>query len=234
VGTFAGFVLATLVMLGVGTSSALLWASLPIAVFLAAYAPAAISFAAGQAMFALMVVMLFNLMVPAGWEVGVVRVEAVVTGAVVALVAALIIWPKGASAALRAEIASHTRAARRLVEASFGALIGKVDPAQVDAARAATLQTRHRVDEALAAYVGERSAKHVPLAVWGLIARVPILMRLAADAGIAMQRANYTGIESGDPTLHYEQALVVVGASFSDMADRLDTPATSPTQRWRR
>jgi len=125
---------------------------------------------------------------------------------------------------LRVEIASHTRAARRLVEASFGALIGKVDPAQVDAARAATLQTRHRVDEALAAYVGERSAKHVPLAVWGLIARVPILMRLAADAGIAMQRANYTGIESGDPTLHYEQALVVVGASFSDMADRLDAP----------
>ena len=60
-----------------GNSHGGLWLALPLLVFLAAYAPGAISFAAGQAMFALMVVVLFNIMVPEGWEVGVVRLEAV-------------------------------------------------------------------------------------------------------------------------------------------------------------
>ena len=112
VGTLAGFVLATAAITVLGPHPLLLWLSLPLAVFLAAYAPAAISFGAGQAMFALLVVELFNLMVPAGWEVGVVRLEAVAVGAVVALVASLIMWPKGAAAALRAEVAAHVRAGR--------------------------------------------------------------------------------------------------------------------------
>ena len=85
VGTFVGFLLATVVILLLGPHPALLWISLPVAVFLAGYAPSAISFGAGQAMFVVLVVELFNLMAPGGWEVGVARVEAVAVGALVAL-----------------------------------------------------------------------------------------------------------------------------------------------------
>src|SRR4029453_11162475 len=107
IGTFAGFLLATAAITLLGAHPLWLWMSLPIAVFLSGYAPTAISFGAGQAMFALLVVELFNLMMPEGWEVGAVRLEAVAVGAVVALVASLIMWPKGASVALRDEVAAH-------------------------------------------------------------------------------------------------------------------------------
>jgi hypothetical protein len=39
-----------------------------------------ISFAAGQAAFTLVLVILFNIIAPAGWEIGLVRVEDVALG----------------------------------------------------------------------------------------------------------------------------------------------------------
>jgi uncharacterized membrane protein YccC len=93
-GNLAGVLLATVATLAIGAHAPLMWAVLPLAVFLAAYAPAAISLAAGQTMFALLVVLLFNLMVPEGWHTGAVRLEAVMAGALAALVASLIMWPR--------------------------------------------------------------------------------------------------------------------------------------------
>jgi len=228
IGTLAGFVLASAAIAVLGPHPLWLWLSLPIAVFLAGYAPTAISFGAGQAMFALLVVELFNLMVPEGWEVGVVRLEAVAVGAAVALVASLIMWPKGASAALRGEVAAHIRAGRHLVEAVFNALIGRADAAQVEAARGATLDARHRADEAFAAYIGERGEKRVPLDVWGWLVRVPIVMRVAADAAIAMQRTGYHGVETGDAARLFNEAVTTVSASYRELADRLEDPQRAP------
>ena len=228
VGTLAGFVLATAAITVLGPHPLWLWISLPIAVFLSGYAPAAISFGAGQAMFALLVVELFNLMVPEGWEVGAVRLEAVAVGAVVALVTSLIMWPKGASAALRGEVAAHVRAGRRVVEAAFNALIGRADAEQVDAARNAALDARHRADEAFAAYIGERGAKHVPLDTVGWLVRLPIVMRVAADAVIAMQRTGYHGVETGDAARLFNEAVTAVCASYGELADRLEQAQRAP------
>ena len=224
VGTFAGFVLATIAILLLGPHPWLLWITLPIAVFLAAYAPYAISFGAGQAMFALLVVELFNLMAPDGWRVGAARVEAVTVGALVALAASLIMWPKGASAALRAELAAHVRAARTLVERALEALVGRAEPSSVDAARDETLAARRRADEAFAAFIGERGAKRVPLEVWGWLARMPVVMRGAADAAMAMQRSGFVAVDRGDATRRFDEALRAVGAAYGEMAERLDDP----------
>jgi uncharacterized membrane protein YccC len=46
-GTAIGIVFGALLVLAIGTHSAVLWAVLPVAILLAAYAPRAISFAAG-------------------------------------------------------------------------------------------------------------------------------------------------------------------------------------------
>jgi hypothetical protein len=224
-GTLVGFLLATLTMWLLGAHPLWLWLSLPLAVFLSGYAPAAISFGAGQAMFALLVVELFNLISPAGWEVGAVRLEAVAVGATVALVTSLIMWPKGASAALRDEVATATRASLRFVKAALEALVRTVEPAHVDAARLDALAMRRRSDEAMAAYVGERGTKRVPLPVWGWLVRVPIVMRAAADAAVAMERSGFHGIEQGEAARQFCEALALVCAAYDDLADRMEDPA---------
>ena len=74
-GTAAGIVVGALLVVAIGTHHVVLWAVLPIAVLLAAYAPRAISFAAGQAGFTITLLVLFNIIQPVGWQVGLVRVE---------------------------------------------------------------------------------------------------------------------------------------------------------------
>jgi len=224
VGTFAGFVLATMTILVLGPHPALLWLTLPFAVFLAAYAPSAISFGAGQAMFALLVVELFNLITPEGWEVGVARVEAVFVGALVAFAASLIMWPKGAGAALCVEIGAHVRAGTRLVQSALAMIIGRADPRTVEAYHAEATAVRHRADEAFAAFIGERGAKRVPLEEWAWLARVPLVMRGAGEAAIAMQRAGLVVSDAGAAGEAFEATLQTLVAAYAELADRLADP----------
>jgi len=72
-GTAAGIVIGAGLVIAIGTDQGVLWAVLPLALLLAAYAPRAISFAVGQAGFTVFVVVLFNLLAPVGWRVGLVR-----------------------------------------------------------------------------------------------------------------------------------------------------------------
>ena len=59
-GTAAGFVVAAGLLAVIGTNTTLLWFLLPPAILLAGLAPAAVSFAAGQAAFTLVLVILFT------------------------------------------------------------------------------------------------------------------------------------------------------------------------------
>ncbi len=93
-------------MIGIGTHEAVLWGVLPVAVLLAAYAPRAISFAAGQAGFTVVLFVLFNIIQPVGWSVGLVRVEDVAIGFAISLVVGLLFWPRGAAALLRNDLAA--------------------------------------------------------------------------------------------------------------------------------
>ncbi len=104
----------------VPTGSAVLWAILPFAVLLAAYAPRVATFAAGQAGFTLLLVILFNLLRPIGWTVGVVRVEDVAIGFAISLALGLLFWPRGAAALLRTSLQSAYGAAGELLRAPRG------------------------------------------------------------------------------------------------------------------
>ena len=59
-----------------------------------------ISFAAGQAGFTVVVIILFNIIEPTGWKVGLTRIEDVAIGCAVSIVVGLLFWPRGATAAL--------------------------------------------------------------------------------------------------------------------------------------
>ena len=99
-GTAAGFIVGAILVTLIGTNTTVLWVLLPIAVLLAGLAPATVSFAAGQAAFTLTLLILFNILAPAGWKIGLVRIEDVALGCAVSLVVGLLFWPRGAAAAL--------------------------------------------------------------------------------------------------------------------------------------
>ena len=99
-GTAVGFVVGAAIMIGVGGHTVALWALLPVAVLVSGVAPSMISFAAGQAAFTLVVIILFNIIQPVGWRVGLTRIEDVAIGCGVSIVVGLLFWPRGAMAAL--------------------------------------------------------------------------------------------------------------------------------------
>ena len=113
-GTVVGFAIGAAIVSVLGTSHALLWTLFPVVVLVAGAAPAVISFAAGQAAFTVFSIILFNIIVPAGWRVGVLRIEDVAIGCVASLVAGVLFWPRGAGALLRREPRRLVRPQRRL------------------------------------------------------------------------------------------------------------------------
>jgi uncharacterized membrane protein YccC len=194
-GTVAGFVIGAIALAFIGTNTVLLWALLPVSILLAGIAPAVISFAAGQAAFTVVLVVLFNLIQPLGWRVGLYRVEDVAIGCAVSLVVGLLFWPRGAAAALRQAIAeAYQESARYLASAVEFAVAccdasGPWRPAPDEEALQAAAASR-RLDDTFRGFLAERGAKPVPLAdVTALLSGV-VGLRLAADAVLELWRGD--------------------------------------------
>ena len=109
-GNVAGVIIGGALILGIGSSNTVLWFLFPLAVLLAGLAPAVISFAAGQAAFTITLVILYNIIAPAGWKVGLIRIEDVAIGCAVSLVVGVLFWPRGAGLGVRP---GHGRGIRR-------------------------------------------------------------------------------------------------------------------------
>jgi uncharacterized membrane protein YccC len=160
-GTAVGIVVGALLVVGIGTNEPVLWSILPVAVLLAAYAPRAISFAAGQAGFTVVLFILFNLIQPVGWTVGLVRVEDVAIGFAISLGVGLLFWPHGAAARLRKDLAAaYARSADCVVATARLMIDGTFSEEAVGASRAADAAV-HRLDDAFRQYLAERSATAV-------------------------------------------------------------------------
>jgi uncharacterized membrane protein YccC len=167
VGTAVGFVIGGVLLLGIGTGSVALWTALPLAVLVAAYAPGALPFTAGQAAFTVVVSVLFNLLQPAGWQIGVVRIEDVAIGCAVSLVAGLLFWPRGAGSLVADDLADALRTAGAYLTDAAGwalGLRGSVPPAT------AAINASARLDDALRGFLAEQGAKRVPKEdLWRLV-----------------------------------------------------------------
>jgi hypothetical protein len=194
-GTVAGFIIGGALLVGIGTNTTLLWFLLPLAVFLAGVAPAVISFAGGQAAFTLVLVILFNIIQPTGWRVGLVRVEDVAIGVGVSLVVGVLFWPRGAAPALRQALAEAYADGAGYLASTVRSGMSRADPSTPaspalagDAARAAAAS--RRLDDAFRTYLAERGAKRFPLAdVTGLVTGV-VGLRLEADAILDLWRGD--------------------------------------------
>ena len=181
VGTVVGFVVGGAILIGIGTNTVVLWVLLPIAVLAAGFAPAAISFLAGQAAFTVVVVMLFNIIHPAGWRVGLIRVEDVAIGCLVSLVVGLVFWPRGAATALGVALSAAYRSSSHYLSRAIDAnLTGRGGAATAE--KAAALADFGRLDDAFRQFLAERGAKHVPLAEASSLVTGTVALRLSADA----------------------------------------------------
>ncbi len=196
-GTLAGIVVGGLIVVAVGGDRGVLWAVLPFAVLLAAYAPQTISFAAGQAAFTIVVLVLFNLIHPAGWRVGLVRVEDVTIGAGVSLLVGLLLWPRGATAILRSTIGAAYASAAHYLDATITALLGDSEQAHSSLAAREAFDTAQLLDTAMRDYLANRGSGRSRINDLTLLAtgasRVRRVARLLQDAHSFMRLAPVDG-----------------------------------------
>jgi len=152
-GTVVGFVVGAALILAIGTGTTALWVALPIAVLVASYAPGTAPFAVGQAAFTITVVVLFNLLAPAGWRVGLLRIEDVAIGCAVSLVVGVLFWPRGAAAVVGDDLSDAFRRGGAYLTQAVDWALGVRTRAPDTAVAAVTAGIR--LDEALRGYLAE-------------------------------------------------------------------------------
>ncbi len=230
-GTVVGFAIGGMAVALIGTNHAVLWTVLPFAVLAAAAATPVISFVAGQVAFTVFVIILFNIIAPAGWQIGVVRVEDVVLGCAASLIAGLL-WPRGAGAALGAAYAEAYDTAAVFLRQVADQVAGRRSSVDADATAHAAGQ---RLDEALRQYLADRGAKQVPFAGVAALANGATRLRLAGVAIEELERRAPAGqiVAPGDPQLDNAAAIFVgrtqqVADWYTRLAAALGESAAAP------
>lgn len=186
IGTVEGIIIGSVIIALLGTHETVFWILLPFAICFTGFAPSAISFAAGQAAFTMTILIIFNIVEPDGWKLGVIRVEDVALGCAVSLVLGVLLWPRGATGVLRRSIADGVDAGATYLEATVTYGLSRCDPEQPEAvnpqkARDAAQAAARRLDDAFREYLSERGAKSVSLADVSVLIAGVTAIRTTAD-----------------------------------------------------
>lgn len=181
-GTVVGIVIGGATIFAIGTDTAVLWAILPVTLMVAAYAPRAVSFAAGQAAFTVAVLTLFDLIQPSGWQTGLIRVEDIAIGGAISLGLGFLFWPRGAAGVLRDSVASAYARTADYLARSVETMNRRDDEdglqRSAEDARGACL----RLDDAFRQYLAERSTSRLDLDSLGSLIAGAVRVRRVADA----------------------------------------------------
>jgi uncharacterized membrane protein YccC len=222
VGTLAGFAIGAAFTATAGRQPAVLWAALPVVVFFAAYASNAIGFLVGQAAFTVMVIILFNLITPVGWRLGLVRIEDVALGAGISVVVGLLLWPRGARRELSRSVASFYRAVAAFLESSFSRVLEGTPDQEARRERLTAVLARDRAQEALEQFLNERAAKRIDPETAALLVSSGAHAMVVGDILNVFADMGYEG--AGCPRA--EEALRAQTqaslAALKGLADRLD------------
>ncbi len=209
VGTTVGIVLGGLLISAIGTDVTISWILLPLAIILAGLAPAAISFAAGQAAFTITLLILFTIIEPTGWQTGLVRIEDVAIGGAVSLAVGILFWPRGAAPAMRRAVADALTDSAHYLRSAVDYGVSRCDecvpatpPPTGEAQRAAA--SARRMDDAFRSYLAERGSKRVTLADVSALVTAVAVIRLTAEAILDLWEQDSA---SGDRTAARRQVL---------------------------
>jgi uncharacterized membrane protein YccC len=206
-----------------GNHPLVMWTTLPFVVFLAAYAATTVGFVISQAAFTINLIVVFNLISPAGWQVGLVRIEDVAIGAAISVVVGLLFWPRGARRELGHGMATFYRAVGTYLEHAFDRVLGYEDAVVgVDPVRGLTIQARDRATEAFEAFLNEKTPSPLDAQTAGFLLSAGNQAILAADLlEVVSGRMGYqaSGCPDGARTVH-EQVRILL-AAFLRLADQL-------------
>ena len=222
IGNVIGVVIGGVFAILAGNHPLVMWAALPIAIFIAAYAATAVGFAASQAAFTINLIVIFNLISPAGWQVGLVRIEDLAVGAAISVVVGLLLWPRGARRELARSVAGFYRAVTAYLDRAFDRVLGFSAPAGPDPARRSVIQAAERAGEAFDAFLNERSAPSLDAQTAGFLLAAGNHAILAGDLlDIISTRLGYqaNGCPDGARALRAQVRVLLSG--FSRLADRL-------------
>jgi uncharacterized membrane protein YccC len=221
-----------------GNDLAVMWIAFPISVFLAAYAATTIGFMLSQAAFTINLIIVFNLISPAGWQVGLVRIEDLLVGALISLLVGLLLWPHGARRELARAVGSVYRSLVAYLGLGFDRVLGFVPAAEFEPALAAdpirkdVVRARDRADAAFDTFITEKGDRSFDQETAAFLLSSANHAILAGDlleviAGMGYQAGSCA---DGARDVH-EQVRVLLGA-YRGLADRLDLlPASKPGAR---
>ncbi len=231
-GNAIGVVLGGLFAVIAGSQPAVMWIAFPLTVFVAAYAATTIGFMLSQAAFTVNLIIVFNLISPAGWQVGLVRIEDLMVGAFISLLVGVLLWPHGARRELARALGSVYRSLVAYLGQGFDRVLGVEPVGAPDLARKVVVRARDRADAAFDTFLTERgdgafdretaafllsSANHAILA--GDL--LEVIAGMGYQAGSCAGGARDVG----------EQVHALLGA-YLRLADRLDlSPAAGPDSR---
>jgi len=164
-GTAIGFAVALPLLLVIGTRGDLYLYVLPI-VTVGGLLAGSINVVWGQAGFTVLVSVLFNLVEPIGWEIGIVRIQDVAIGAAAGVVIGLAAWPRGATGQLAESLADAITVNGNLVAATIERRLRPVSPERLSRLRSRARAKTLRADGVLAVFLTERPKSSEEVAIW--------------------------------------------------------------------
>jgi uncharacterized membrane protein YccC len=227
VGTTIGIVLGGALVFAIGTNETVLWIVLPPAILLAAYAPRAISFAAGQAGFTVALLILFNLIEPSGWEVGLVRVEDVAIGFAISLAVGLLFWPRGAAAMLRSRLDDAYQAGSQYLATSARRLLDAGPAESLAETRDEAVARERLLDAAVRQFLSEHAAPAAPMDDGATLVEGAVRLRVTGDS-IAWLGQQVDGAPRPDSESDLHGDIEAVRAWYAALGTALATRTAPP------
>ena len=220
-GTLVGVALGGTFALVTGANPVLLAVSLPFAFFIAAYAATAVGFAASQAAFSVLLIIMFNLISPTGWTVGLVRFEDVLVGVAISVIIGLLLWPHGLRRDLGRAMARFYRAAGLYLDHAYDQMLGLKRASGADPARGAAVLARERAGEAFDAFVNEKSSSPLEPEKAGFLLSAANHVMLAADLVQSLAGMGYRATTCAQGADAVGGQVHIVVETLNDYADRL-------------
>ncbi len=154
-GTAIGAAVAGALILTVGPHAGWYALVMPIVLFVG-FLAAGYGLLAMQASFTVVIAVLFAQVTPVGWDIGLIRLQDVVTGALVGVLIGVVAWPRGAAAVLRRDVADLIASGGTFAVETALHLVGAASDPDPRAVRGAA----RRVGDTFAQYLTEHPHAH--------------------------------------------------------------------------
>jgi len=205
-----------------GNHPTLMWIAFPIAVFGAAYAATTIGFMLSQAAFTINLIVVFNLISPAGWQVGLVRIEDLIVGALISLLVGLLLWPQGARRELARGLGSVYRSLDPYLAQAFDRVLGFEAVTPPDSIRQVVLRARDRAGETFETFTTERAVRPSEQEAAAFLLSSANHLILAGDLlGVIARVMGYSASGRGEGGREVREQVRRMLSKYRGLADRL-------------